>query len=346
MLRLTRIARRPAVALAVAGGASACLFSSSYLDNNELERGARCEAPNASQGGLKEVAKRLGAYVKNIEDEDKITLRTDKLGVKVYGVVDEAAHKAAGGLPVVRVAQALIKAPIEDVALCWWQAGRRKEWDSVNTQDSQLVRSVAPNARLVYLQGKPKKGGIISSRDFCYVSHKAPPELVGAKAGSVLFVQANAATEVPPNNASTRGDVNSLLLLVEVDPITTRAYYAIELDVKGWLPIKVVKAAADETPLTLAVLRDYIEKELSEEASLTPEAAAKHAVHRRESGEDKPGAGAIAGAWATREDLLETKKLLEKQLKKASAEERKMGIDLSGLRKQIKKEIAEVDRRL
>lgn len=45
---------------------------------------------------------------------------------QVYSVVDEAAHKAAGGLPVVRVAQALIKAPIEDVALCWWQAGRRK----------------------------------------------------------------------------------------------------------------------------------------------------------------------------------------------------------------------------
>lgn len=27
---------------------------------------------------------------------------------------------------MVRVAQALIKAPIEEVALCWWQAGRRK----------------------------------------------------------------------------------------------------------------------------------------------------------------------------------------------------------------------------
>ena len=38
--------------------------------------------------------------------------------------------------------------------------------------------------------------------------------------------------------------------------------------------------------------------------------------------------------------------LLEKQLKKAAAEERKMGIDLSGLRAQIKKEIADVDRRL
>lgn len=39
--------------------------------------------------------------------------------------------------------------------------------------------------------------------------------------------------------------------------------------------LQVVKAAADETPLTLAVLRDHIEKEISEEASLTPDAAAK-----------------------------------------------------------------------
>lgn len=47
-----------------------------------------------------------------------------------------------------------------------------QEWDSVNTQDSQLVRSLAPDARLVYLRGKPKKGGIVSSRDFCYVMYK------------------------------------------------------------------------------------------------------------------------------------------------------------------------------
>lgn len=38
--------------------------------------------------------------------------------------------------------------------------------------------------------------------------------------------------------------------------------------------------------------------------------------------------------------------LLEKQLKRAAAEERKSGIDLSELRAQIKKEIAEIVRRL
>lgn len=36
---------------AVAGGASACLFNSSYLDKSERERGARCEAAAASHGG-------------------------------------------------------------------------------------------------------------------------------------------------------------------------------------------------------------------------------------------------------------------------------------------------------
>lgn len=38
--------------------------------------------------------------------------------------------------------------------------------------------------------------------------------------------------------------------------------------------------------------------------------------------------------------------LLEKQLKKVAADERKTGIDLSGLRAKIKREIAEIDRRL
>ncbi|CAM9823750.1 unnamed protein product, partial [Ascophyllum nodosum] len=292
---------------------------------------ALCEATSVPTHGLKEVAQRLGTYVMSMDEQDKIALRAEKLGVKVYAIVDEAAHAAAGGLPVVRVAQALIKAPVEDVATCWWQVGKRKEWDSINTKDSQVVRSLTPEARLVYLQSKPKKAGIVSSRDFCYVMYRAPPEVIGAKPGSVLFVQANTATEVPHSNASTRGDVNSLLLLEPVDPITTKAYYAIEMNPKGWLPLQVVKAAADETPLTLAVLRNHIEKELMEEASLSPDAAAKHAVQRRENAE-RSGKSPIVGAWASREDLVETKKLLEKQLKKASADERKTGIDLSGLR--------------
>ena len=42
---------------------------------------------------------------------------------------------------------------------------------------------------------------------------------------------------------------------------------------------------------------------------VVPTFCAQHAVHRRESSEETSGSGAIAGAWATREDLLETKKV-------------------------------------
>lgn len=47
-----------------------------------------------------------------------------------------------------------------------------QEWDSVNTQNSEMVRALDTTQRLVYLQGKPKKGGLVSSRDFCYVMYR------------------------------------------------------------------------------------------------------------------------------------------------------------------------------
>lgn len=42
--------------------------------------------------------------------------------------------------------------------------------------------------------------------------------------GASCIRQANKATEVPPNKASIRGDVNSLLLLEPFDPLTTKVH--------------------------------------------------------------------------------------------------------------------------
>lgn len=98
----------------------------------------------------------------------------------------------------------------------------RKEWDSVNTDDCQLVKTLGSNDILVYLRGKPKRGGVISSRDFAYVMHRVPAQELNAPAGSLLFVQTNTATEVPANSSSVRGDVNSLLLLEPLGPTTTK----------------------------------------------------------------------------------------------------------------------------
>jgi START domain len=135
---------------------------------------------------------------------------------------DETGHVAGGGLPVVRVAQTIIRAPVQDVANLWWSVNSRKEWDSVNTEDSKLVRTVSPTQRLVYLNGKPKRGGVISSRDFAYAMNRVPPQEVHAHVGSQLFVQVNAPDEEPLHKSSVRGDVNSMLLFEPIDAHTTK----------------------------------------------------------------------------------------------------------------------------
>lgn len=72
------------------------------------------------------------------------------------------------------------------------------------------------------MAGKAKRGGVISSRDFAYNMYRVPAREVNARLGSVLFVQVNAANEVPTNSNSVRGDVNSLLLLEPIDSSTTK----------------------------------------------------------------------------------------------------------------------------
>lgn len=105
---------------------------------------------------LRDVISRLGRHASGVTasgSNSTLEFRSEIRGIKIYSVKDEAGHKAAGGLPVVRVAQTIIKAPVEDAARLWWAVNTRKEWDSVNTEDSQLVKAVDADQRLVYLQG-------------------------------------------------------------------------------------------------------------------------------------------------------------------------------------------------
>jgi len=203
---------------------------------------------------------RLSPYLKSMADSDVMTLRKETNGVWIFSPSDEDKHRANGGLPVARIATTTIKKSINDISNLWWNVNERKNWDSVNTEDSNVVKSLSVEEQLVYLQGKPKKGGVISSRDFSYNMFRLEGKNLGFASGSVLFVQISAPTEVPANKKSVRGDVNSILLLEPIDAGTTKVSYVIEMDVKGWLPVKVVNAAADETPLTLAVMRDHLER--------------------------------------------------------------------------------------
>eukprot|EP00953_Heterococcus_sp_UTEX-ZZ885_P004841 3096-Heterococcus_DN1.PRE.1 len=230
----TRAALSRAVPVALAGAVAAA--SARYEHSS-----SRCDAPN-NNSSLRSVTTRLGKYVRAVGTTDSgavLVERPEARAVKIYSL---AGHVAGGGLPVVRVAQTVIRAPVQDVANLWWSVNSRKDWDSVNTEDSKLVRTVSPSQRLVYLNGKPKRGGVISSRDFAYAMNRVPPQEVHAHVGSQLFVQVNAPDEEPLHKSSVRGDVNSMLLFEPIDAHTTKATYAIEMDVKGWLPTKVVNA--------------------------------------------------------------------------------------------------------
>ncbi|CAM9828861.1 unnamed protein product, partial [Chrysoparadoxa australica] len=164
------------------------------------------------------VVERLGSHVKQMR-EGAATDRGERQGVEVFTVKDYNAHRNKGGLPVVRMGKATIKAPVDDVAQFWWNINARKTWDP-STNDSQLVKAMSNDCRLVYLQGKPKAGGMISSRDTCYTMHR----LSGRVAGSVIFVQVNERDGVPTTKASVRGsDVNSYLMLEPEGPVLTKA---------------------------------------------------------------------------------------------------------------------------
>ena len=61
--------------------------------------------------------------------------------------------------------------------------------------------------------------------------------MLGAPPGSVLYVQVDAGSEEPAHKGSVRGAVNSMLLLEPLGPNSTKASYAIELEVTLLPPV-------------------------------------------------------------------------------------------------------------
>eukprot|EP00640_Fibrocapsa_japonica_P003288 CAMPEP_0113950802 /NCGR_PEP_ID=MMETSP1339-20121228/82603_1 /TAXON_ID=94617 /ORGANISM="Fibrocapsa japonica" /LENGTH=316 /DNA_ID=CAMNT_0000958773 /DNA_START=27 /DNA_END=977 /DNA_ORIENTATION=- /assembly_acc=CAM_ASM_000762 len=222
--------------------------SDSILDNNSST--------------LQEVTARLGQCVKEGGSGGGAALikRGEKNGVIVYGI-KENKGRFEGGLSVARVGCTTIQAPPSAVAQCWWDFNKRKSWDHVNTTHSETLQELVPNQeKLVHLKAKGKP--MISPRDFVFVSHRVPPAEVGATSpGSQLFVQTNSPGALEAKKGAVRGDVNSMLLVEPHPdiPLATLVTYVVEMDAKGWIPTYAVSAAADDLPMTLAVMREHLE---------------------------------------------------------------------------------------
>jgi len=189
------------------------------------------------------------------ENNEMLEFRTEKRGVKIFGLKQKVFE---GGLTAARVAEAIIEAPVQDVAEIWWQHHKRQEWDNVNTASSELIREDNSDSRTVYVKSKPKP--FISPRDFVFTICRMPTKGLNVREGSVLFVQVDAHDDVPQTKGVVRGDVNSMLLLQPLNQTTTKASYAIEVSPKGWIPSKAVEAAADDVPMTIAAIKDFCEK--------------------------------------------------------------------------------------
>jgi len=174
----------------------------------------------------------------HIENNQNLVFRSEKNGVKIYGLTK---GKLSDGLAHARVAQAVINAPINDIAEIWWRHHERQTWDKENIVFSELIQEKDSNTRIVHIQAKNKP--LISSRDFVFTIYRYFPDsltsIQSINPKRVLFTQVDAGEEVPHMENVVRAEVNSMLLLESIDANTTKANYAIEMDIKGWIPRQV-----------------------------------------------------------------------------------------------------------
>jgi len=304
---------------------------------------ARCElSPSEFSPQLSKTIDKLKVLLGSNNPE--LVPRKTKNGVEIFGY---KPGKLADGLPVARCGTATLQVPVEDAAACWWHFDARQDWDSVNTTASQVVGEEGADVRLVYLKAKAKP--MISPRDFAFRIHRVPPSAVGAPPGSKVFVQVSCSEAVPAEPGAVRAVVNSLLVLEPRGATTTRATYAVEMDARGWLPNAAVNAAADDLPLTMGVMRDYLEAKLGTDPSLSEEEAARTIVARRRSEalHERDGrATLVRSVAASREDLLATQAMLKKRLKQLKTDEKELGVKLDDLRRKIENDLKTVNQRL
>lgn len=218
--------------------------------------------PPTDASDTQAVISRMRKYLAAPSLDDVGKFKKEKAGVKIYtvkegSIPDPGEGGTKTGLPVARIGEAVIKAPLDQVATLWWVFNGRILWDKANTLASEVVEEYGKNCRLVYIKGAPKP--MISSRDFVFVSHKIPASDVGGRVGSQAFLQTNAATALPENSGAVRGNINSVVLLDSLDAYTTRVRYVCEIGPNGWLPNLAVEAAADDLPGVLGVMKAHLE---------------------------------------------------------------------------------------
>lgn len=250
------------------------------------------------------------------------------------------------GYPLVRIANAKVKAPIEEVSSCWFNHGMRKKWDSNFCDDSQVVKEHNSETALAYIRGKTRY--LFPSRDFAFHICRVPGGLVGIQDYlAVAFVNTDASNDVPTATWSVRGNMNSILLLRPVSPEVTDVTYVVEYAVNGWVPSFIAEFVADNAANTLLQLKKHLEEEESSEEGVSIEEAArmrfkKHQIQK----EENRSATIVNDVTSSRADLERTLAILESKLSDIQKTRRNEGLDLADLEKRVKSDIQRIRDRL
>lgn len=311
-----------------------------------------CALPSVAWCNISANKKEFDKAVYQVSDRLKLCLKEENLRlvkktkdeVKIYTLRDH--RKWENGLPVVRVAVADIHAPIDEVAAMWNDQAGRKSWDIYNCNDSQVVRTVNNDVKLTYILTLP--GYVVPARDFVHYTCRVPGGIIGLQNFmSIVFLNIDAATELPMTPSAVRGRLNSALVLEPKNAETTRATYIVEASANGWIPSFVFDFSANSLVRTLSMLKAELEAaESEEEKAATVEEAARLRFQRHQRQKEKQGETIVNDVTATAEDLKETLALLEAKLKDVKKMESANGLDMSELKQRISKDIAKTKSRL
>jgi hypothetical protein len=260
---------------------------------------------------------------------------------KIYGNKSQVIQK----LPHARVAICDIKADIRSIEDCWFGQDVRASWDKT-VNHSGLVERLSDTHTLVRLKGVA--GYILPARDYVLNTWKTQGGVIGLRDfSSSAIVMSDAAEDAPVHWTSVRANHNSVLVL-EPRGASTRCTYITEFSYAGWIYDFIVALFADKQ--TDALL--YMKKELESDDAIdeTKMSVDQIARMRFQKQQERQRSGTnlnlVEEVSIGQSELKAAVEMLEKRLADVVKTEREQKLDMSELKKRIKKDIQAAKRRL
>mmetsp|Transcript_35593 Transcript_35593/g.36298 ORF Transcript_35593/g.36298 Transcript_35593/m.36298 type:complete len:327 (-) Transcript_35593:8-988(-) len=301
-----------------------------------------CLAKDEDGNRVVKIAERLKpVFPAEKENENVIFRKETKDGIKIF------SPKAGSlGLPNCRIATCDILAPIDEVSSLWMSQDR-VTWEKNTCQTSQMIENPMLEIPVYYVLYKPSY--IAPSRDIAFTIKKLPGGIIGVNDYRAnVFVAVDHPESVPKSNFAVRSHMNSILILEPKTAGQTKATYIIEVNDGGWFHSSLIEFIADNYINTLSGLKQELEKsELQQEKNLSIEEVAKLRFQRHQDQLKKLHSTSIVDdITSTKEDLIQTLKILEIRYQNLCKTEKNEGIQLNELKTRVQTDLIKTKERL